>query len=66
MAFNWSIVSSDWEDTESQVLLELVVNLFVTIRFSYASAWMEKFKAASAKMLKNNYFVSCKGPYMYK
>ena len=55
VAFHWSIVSSDWEEAESQALLELVVNLFVTIRgFSYASAWMEKFKAASAKTLQKS------------
>ena len=47
VAFYWSILSCDWEVDESQALLELVVDLFLMIRgFSYASAWMEKYKAA--------------------
>ncbi len=33
--------------TAMQALLKLVVSMFITIRgFSYASAWMEKYKAA--------------------
>ena len=52
IAFYWSILSCDWEVDASQALLELLVDLFLTIRgFSYASAWMEKYKAATAKTL---------------
>ena len=43
MKMLWSILSCDWEVDENQALLELVVDLFLTIRgFSYASAWMLK------------------------
>ena len=55
VSFYWSILSCDWEVDESQALLELVVDLFLTIRgFSYASAWMEKYKAATAKTLQKS------------
>ena len=55
VAFYWSILSSDWEEVESLALLELVVNLFLTIRgFHYASAWLEEYKAASAKTLQKS------------
>ena len=32
VAFYWSILSAEWEESDSQALLELVVNLFFTIR----------------------------------
>ena len=55
VAFYWSILSTDWEEHDSQALLELVVNMFITIRgFSYASAWVEKYKTASAKSLQKS------------
>ena len=55
VAFYWSILSADWEEQDSQALLELMVNMFITIRgFSYASAWVEKYKAASAKSLQKS------------
>jgi len=39
----------------SEALLELLVDLFLTIRgFSYASAWVEKYKTASAKTLQKS------------
>lgn len=55
VTFYWSILSADWEELDSQALLELVVNMFITIRgFSYANAWVEKYKAASAKSLQKS------------
>ena len=55
VAFYWSMLSADWEECDSQALLELVVNMFVTIRgFSFASAWVEKYKTASAKSLQKS------------
>ena len=43
--FYWSIVAADWDEEEAQALLELIIDLWVTIRgFSFASAWIEKFK----------------------
>ena len=55
LAFHWSVLAGDWEEGDSQALQKLVVDLFVTIRgFSYASAWMEKFKTDSAKTLQKS------------
>ena len=52
--FHWSIVACDWEEEEAEALLEQVVKMWVTIRgFSYASAWVEKFKSTSAKSPKD-------------
>ena len=39
-----SVVSGEWEEVGS-VLMEMMLNEWVTIRgFSYANAWIEKFK----------------------
>ena len=47
--FFWSVVSVEWEEVGS-VLLEMIVNEWVTAHgFSFASAWIEKFKQ-EAKM----------------
>ena len=55
VTFYWSVLSCNWEEDESEALLELVVDLFFTIRgFSYASAWVEKYKTASAKTLQKS------------
>ena len=46
--FHWCLVGCDWEKEEAEALLQEVVKLWVTIRgFSYASAWVEKFKSTS-------------------
>lgn len=48
--FYWSMVSGDWDKEESQALLQLIVDLWITIRgFSNASTWMEQYKAANYK-----------------
>ena len=48
--FLWSIVSADWEEQSAAELLQMIVNHWVRIRgFSYASAWLEKFKTAQKK-----------------
>ena len=40
--FNWSMVAADWEEEEAQALLELVVDLWITIRgFSFTSTWIK-------------------------
>ena len=53
--FYWSTVSGDWDETVSEELLEEIVKLFTTIRgFSYASAWVEKYKTANAKTLEKS------------
>ncbi len=53
--FYWSMVAADWEEEEAQGLLELVVDLWITIRgFSFASTWMEKFKAEHKKSVQKS------------
>ena len=53
--FYWSMVSGDWDENVSEELLEEIVKLFTTIRgFSYASAWVEKYKTANAKTLEKS------------
>ena len=53
--FHLSIVACDWEEEEAKELLQQVVKMWVTIRgFSYASAWVEKFKSTSAKLLQKS------------
>ena len=51
--FYWLIVSADFDEEDQDVhseLLKRVVELFVTIRgFSYASAWLEKYKQENKK-----------------
>ncbi len=42
VTFYWSMLSADWEEEDSQALLELVVDMFITVGgFSYTSAWMD-------------------------
>ena len=46
--FIWSIVSSEWEGEIGDILLNMMINEWVTIRgFSYASAWIEQYKKAT-------------------
>ena len=53
--FSWSMVAADWEEEEAQALLALTVDLWITIRgFSFASAWIEKFKAEHKKSVQKS------------
>ena len=48
--FFWSLVSANWEEGESQALLEQIIDHYITVRgFSFASGWMEKYKQAQKK-----------------
>lgn len=48
--FYWALVSVDWEEEESQALLGLVVDKYITVRgFSFARSYVEKYKAAQKK-----------------
>ena len=48
--FFWSMLSVEWEDECGEVLLDMIVRQYVTVRgFSIASAWMEKCKQFSKK-----------------
>ena len=50
--FYWSVVSADWEEDEAHALLELVTNLWITIRgFSFASSWIKLSKRSISKSL---------------
>ena len=52
---HWSLLADNWEEDDSQLLFEMVVDLFVTMRgFSYASAWIEEYKAATANTLQKS------------
>ena len=45
----------EWDCDEAQSLLHEVVKLWITIRgFSYASAWVEKFKQVNLTPLQNS------------
>ena len=48
--FYWAIVSAGWGVEDSNILLQEVVEQFVTTRgFSFASGWMERYKKATKK-----------------
>ncbi len=43
-------MSSEWEEEESQVLLGLIIEHWITvIGFSFVSGWLEKYKQANKK-----------------
>ena len=55
--FYWSILSAEWDESDSQALFELVVNLFLTIRgFSYASTCIRMHKNIAG----NTFLCSCR------
>lgn len=44
--FTWCLMSSDWAEDSADALLEMIITEWIKIRgFSYASAWVEKFKS---------------------
>ena len=48
--FVWCLVSSDWDEASADALLEMIISEWIKIRgFSYASAWVEKFKSQQQK-----------------
>ncbi len=53
--FYWSMVSVNWAEEESRVLLGMIADLYITIRgFSFASAWMERYKQAHKKTVEKS------------
>ena len=53
--FFWSMLATEWEESESEALLPMIVDLWVTLRgFSFASSWMEKYKLAKKKTLQKS------------
>ena len=48
--FIWCLIGSDWAEASADALLEMIVTEWIKIRgFSYASAWVEKFKSQQRK-----------------
>lgn len=55
VTFYWSVVAANWEEEEAGVLLEMVIQHWVTIRgFSYASAFVEKYKQKNKKTVQKS------------
>ncbi len=53
--FYWSIVSAEWEQDESQALLGLIIEHWITVcGFSFASGWLEKYKQANKKSIQRS------------
>ena len=57
VAFFWSLLNEEWQEESSVALLHMVVSQFLKIRgFSYASSWIENFKATHFQELVGYYF----------
>ena len=53
--FYWSIVSSNWTDTVSSTLLDLLLDQWITIRgHSTATAWLEQYKRKKKKTVQKS------------
>ena len=51
----WSIISINWEEEESHLLKDFIVDHWITVRgFSYANAFLEKYKQASKKAVQKS------------
>ena len=54
-AFYWSMISANWEMEESQALLQLIINHWITLRgFSLTGAFMEKYKQHNKRPLQKS------------
>ena len=50
-----SITALDWDEEESAALLQLVVDLFVTVRgFAFVSAWIALYKQVTRKSMQKS------------
>ncbi len=55
MQFQWCMVTTEVEDEEARSLLNMIVNLYVTIRgFSFAKSIMEQYKVSNKKNLQKS------------
>ena len=53
--FNWCITAADFGEAEEKILLEMIIELWVTIRgFSFVSGWIEQYKQANKKTLQKS------------
>ena len=54
--FLWTMLSAEWEKGSATSLFQMVVTQWVKIRgFAYASAWLEKYKAAQKTTQKSKF-----------
>ena len=50
--FYWSMLSADADEEDTQTLLKMMIELWVTIRgFAFARSWIELYKQASKKTI---------------
>ena len=55
VGFHWCIATADLGKEERQVLLDMVIELWITIRgFSFVSGWIEQYKLLNKKTLKKS------------
>ena len=48
--FYWDLISENWREEDSKVLLNHIIDLWITIRgFAHTSSWMERYKSAMHK-----------------
>ena len=65
--FHWCMLVTDISDTDTAVVLELLVNLWITIRgFSFASAWLELYKQSKKKSLQRSKALQKDIHYIYR
>ena len=49
--FHWCMLTAESEDKDAQVVLEMLINLWITIRgFSFAGSWLEIYKQEKKKL----------------
>ena len=50
--FHWCILTAETDDKDAEVVLDMLTNLWITIRgFSFASSWLEMYKLQKKKSL---------------
>ena len=55
VALHWNTVSANWEIEEKQALFPMISDLWITMcGFSFASAWIEKYKEHSKKTMQKS------------
>ena len=48
--FYWTVISVNWDSTESTELFKMIVEHYITVRgFSFASSFMEQYKQSEKK-----------------
>jgi len=53
--FHWSIVAADFGEAEEKILLDMIIDLWVTIQgFSFVSGWIEAYKQSNKRNLQKS------------